>query len=81
MYKDAVYGIRKMNTMTDAVTLSGTLSNLLPKKSGIVLASTCCVIIRVLLPSTFHASNDPINAFPSPAHVLARPKFHPNCPA
>ena len=81
LYNDAVYGIKKINTIIDEATLSGVDLNLFPKKSGIVLASMCCVITLVLLPSTFHARSEPINAFPSPAHVDASPKFHPNCPA
>ena len=76
-----MYGIRKINTITEAATFNGTDSNLFPKKSGIVLASRCCVITLVLLPRTFHASSEPINALPSPAQVDARPKFQPNCPA
>ena len=76
-----MYGIRKINTITEAATFNGTDSNLLPKKSGIVLASRGCVITLVLLPRTFHASSEPINALPSPAQVDARPKFQPNCPA
>ena len=70
-----------MKTMTDATTFIGTESNRLPKKSGMVLASICWVIIRVRRPSMFHARSEPIKAFPKPAQVLERPKFHPNCPA
>ena len=76
-----MYGIKKINTITDAATFKGVELNLFPKKSGIVFASTCCVITLVLLPNTFHASKEPMNAFPKPAQVDASPKFHPNCPA
>ena len=81
LYNDDVYGIKNINTIIDAATLSGVELNLLPKKSGMVFASICCVITLVLLPNTFHARSEPIKAFPSPAHVEASPKFHPNCPA
>ena len=67
--------------MIDATIFKAEELNRLPKKSGIVLASNCCVITLVLLPRIFQARREPINAFPRPAHVAARPKFHPNCPA
>ena len=78
MYSDAVYGIRNINTITEANTLSGTESNLLPKKSGIVFASSFCVMILVLLPRMFQAISEPMKALPSPAHVADIPKFQPN---
>ena len=70
--------MRKIKMIIDAITFIGTESNLLPKKSGMVLTSRCCVMILVLLPRIFHAKSDPIKAFPSPAQVDANPKFHPN---
>ena len=81
LYTEAVYGTRNMNTIAEAVIFSALLPYLSPKKSGIVLEFRCCVITLVRLPSTTHASRLPINAFPSPIHVDARPYFHPNCPA
>ena len=51
---------------------------LFAKKSGIVAESMCCVITRVLLPRMFHASREPIKAFPKPIHVDARPNLQPN---
>ena len=73
LYNDAVYGIKKTNTINDAITLSGVDKNLFSKKSGIVFASNDCVIIRVLLPRIFHARSEPIKALPSPAHVADIP--------
>ena len=70
-----------MNTIIDATILRVLEPNLFPKKSGIVLASKCCVMTRVLLPKMFHARSEPINALPKPAHVLDKPKFQPNCHA
>ena len=67
--------------ITDAAILSDLLPNLLPKKSGIVAESRCCVMILVLLPRTTHARSEPIMAFPIPAQVAAIPYYHPNCPA
>ena len=67
--------------MIDPVSLSALESNLLPKYSGMVLASSACVMILVLLPRTSHARRLPINAFPIPIQVDERPYFHPNCPA
>ena len=67
--------------MTDAITFMFTESKRFPKKSGIVLASRCWVMILVLLPRIFQAIRDPIKAFPRPAQVADIPKFHPNCPA
>ena len=41
----------------------------------------CCVMILVLLPRIVQARSEPMKAFPNPIQVLARPNFHPNCPA
>ena len=70
-----------MKISADAPIFSDLLSNLDPKNSGMVAESRCCVIIRVLLPRTTHASSDPMMAFPRPIQVDAIPYFHPNCPA
>ena len=70
-----------MNVITDAAILSVGESNLLPKKSGIVAESRCCVMILVRLPSTTQATREPKSAFPMPTHVAEIPYFHPNWPA
>ena len=81
LYTEAVYGMRKMNTITEAVIFIALLSYLSPKKSGIVFDPRCCVITFVRLPSTTQARRLPITAFPIPIQVQAMPYFHPNCPA
>ena len=67
--------------MSAAAMRSALLSNLLPKKSGIVFELKCFVMTRVLLPKTIHARSEPRTAFPIPIHVEATPYFQPNCPA
>ena len=62
-----------MNTITDAVTFRKVESNLFPKKSGMVFASSFCVMILVRLPRMFQARREPIKALPRPAQVAERP--------
>ena len=81
LYKEAVYGIKKIKIITEAPTFNGLLPKRSPKNWGIVAESKCCVIMRVLRPNTAHANREPIIAFPIPAHVAAIPNFQPNCPA
>ena len=81
LYSEAVYGIMKMNTMMDAAIFRLFEPKRFSKKSGIVLVSRCLVMIRVRRPRISHARSEPMNALPRPTQVLARPKFHPNCPA
>ena len=78
LYKEAVYGIRNINVMTDAAIFNELLPNLFSKKSGMVLEFKCCVITLVRRPRTTHAIRDPNMALPMPAHVEAIPYFHPN---
>ena len=67
--------------MRAAATRRALLSNLLPKKSGIVLEFKCFVMTLVLLPRMIHARSEPITALPIPIQVDATPYFQPNCPA
>ena len=53
-------------------------SNLLPKKSGIVLELIVCVITRVLLPRISQGSKEPMIALPIPTQVAATPNKYPN---
>ena len=76
-----MYGIRKMKMMSDAPIFSALLPKRLPKNSGMVAALRCCVMMRVLRPSTAQASSEPISALPTPIQVVATPYFQPNCPA
>ncbi len=73
--------MRNMKVMAEAAIFSPREVNRVPKKSGIVLAPRCCVMILVRLPRIIHASSEPIKAFPSPIQVEAMPKAQPNCPA
>ena len=66
LYSEAVYGIRKMKMMSDAPIFSALLPKRLPKNSGMVAALRCCVMMRVLRPSTAQASSEPISALPTP---------------
>ena len=70
-----------MKEMSAAAMRRALLSNLLPKKSGIVFELRCFVMTRVLLPRMIHARREPMTAFPIPIHVDATPYFQPNCPA
>ena len=67
-----------MNTITEAAILSFSELKRLPKKSGIVFESMCCVITLVLLPRIIQARREPKSALPIPIQVEARPKFQPN---
>ena len=73
--------MRKTKAMTEATTLSCWLLKRVPKKSGIVRLSMCCVMSLVRLPRTSQASNEPMTAFPIPIQADDSPYFHPNCPA
>ena len=64
--------------MTAAAIFSALESYRFIKKSGMVAVSRCWVMTRVRLPSTFHASSEPMKALPRPIHVEAIPNFHPN---
>ena len=79
--REAVYGIMNINTITEAAIFSAGDEKRVPKKAGMVLLSSFCVMRRVRLPSSTQASSEPIKALPSPIHVDASPYFHPNCPA
>ena len=81
LYSDAVYGMRNMKIMIDAISLRPGLPKRLAKKSGIVAESRCCVMMRVRRPSIDHASSEPMRALPMPAHVADMPYLQPNCPA
>ena len=70
-----------MQVIAEAAIFRACESKRAPKKSGIVLLERCCVMILVLLPSTVHASSEPMNALPRPIHVDERPKVQPNWPA
>ena len=70
-----------MKMMSDAPIFSALLPKRLPKNSGMVAALRCCVMMRVLRPSTAQASSEPISALPTPIQVVATPYFQPNCPA
>ena len=59
--------------MRAAATLSALLSNLLPKKSGIVFESRCFVMTLVRRPRTIHARSEPMTALPIPIHVEDTP--------
>ena len=67
--------------MTEAKSFSALLPKRLPKNSGMVALSRCCVITLVRRPSTAQASREPKKALPKPAQVAAMPYFQPNCPA
>ena len=73
--------MRKMKTIKDAAIFNPFEKKRFSKKSGMVLLESFCVMMRVRLPKMTHARSEPINAFPRPIQVEARPKFHPNCPA
>ena len=81
LYSDAVYGIRKINTIIDAPIFSGCDANRFPKNCGMVAESRCWLMILVRLPRITQASNEPMIALPIPAHVAETPYFQPNCPA
>ena len=70
--------MRNTKAMIEAATRSPWLAKRVPKKSGMVRLSMCCVMSLVLRPRTIHASSDPIRALPTPIHVLDNPYFQPN---
>ena len=53
---------------------------LFEKKSGIVAAPKCFVMVLVLLPKITHAAKLPKSAFAIPIQKADIPKLHPNCP-
>ena len=67
--------------MMEAATRKPWSLKRVPKKSGMVRLSMCCVISFVRRPNTIQASKEPITALPTPIHVDERPYFQPNCPA
>ena len=73
--------MRNTKAMTEAVMRSPWSAKRVPKKSGIVRLSMCCVISFVRLPRISQARSEPMMALPTPIHVELRPYFQPNCPA
>ena len=73
--------MRNTKAITEATTRSPWSPKRVPKKSGMVRDSMCCVISLVRFPSSIHASSEPIRALPMPIHVADIPYFQPNCPA
>ena len=59
--------------ITDAATFTPLPPNRFSKKSGMVLAWRCRVMIRVRRPNTTQASSEPMMALPRPIQVALTP--------